>query len=431
MGDETIKIEGIAGRSHARQEFWKSQWSDRVEWLAALWLWCRRGFTIHHLKSVIQKGEVVGVVRGDDPSVRSLLESAGVAPGLCGRILQKRPDSIGSLERWGEDIRRAAGMSTIAIGEDAYPGRLYDLEEPPGFLFVAGDIEYLYRGVPAATLSVVGSRDIPAGTQDWVRPLVGGVARRGVIIVSGGALGADAMAHRAAMDVGVPTISVMPCGLDSPKPKTNGPMFRRIIEQGGALVGEYPPGTSVRSYHYPRRNRLIAALGDATLVLRAGLDSGTLLTAEAAESIERPLGAVPGRPGDRLVEGCHSLLAGEAVPVARVSDAFERLLDRSTPEDGHESSEEGEQMPVRQSRMRWPDTLSESAETLLDVAIESLGSSKDDFQHEVTVDELSRCCDVPASQVQSALLEWELVGLVDRSGGQQSVTLRVPVRDGE
>ena len=88
-------------------------------------------------------------------------------------------------------------------------------------------------------------------------------------------------------------------------------------------------------------------------------------------------------------------------------------------------------MPARHSRPQWPDTLSESAETLLEVAIGSLETSEEVSHHEVTVDDLSRYCDVPASRVQSALLEWELAGLVDRSGGQQSITLRVPVQKGE
>jgi DNA processing protein len=375
-------------------------------------------------------GEHLGaVVAAASDQARRYLREAGVSDKTSARLVDVRPASVSALREQASELKSLEAITVHEIGGEGYPTRLYDLDEPPGFVFAAGGLRSVRQRRRPWTLAVVGSRKIPAETRDWVSALVAGCAEAGITVVSGGALGADAMAHRAAMQAGMPTVSVMPCGVDAPKPKTNSPMFRKIVRAGGALVSEYPPGTGVRSYHYPRRNRLIAALGDATLVLRAGEESGTMLTARAAQAIDRPIGAVPGRPGDSLVAGCHSLLAEDGRPVTSVSDVTDGLLDCSETTEG--ASEAAEEQPVQldtpslSGRPLWPDELSQTANGLLARLVDEV----DGKQTKASIDELAKRLEVTAAQMQSAVLEWELADLVSRPAGGSDMVVKFPRRD--
>jgi len=435
MGEKQARIDSVESKSAGGHSFWSSVWSVDGRREAALWLWSRRGVSVDNLRRLVEAEALAEWGELEESRARAVLEEAGMTADRAAKVVASRPGRAGALSEWAASVEHDTSQTITAIGEEDYPDRLYDLADPPGFVFSIGDLTSVGRRAVATTLAVVGSRKIPAQTGRWVEGLVSSAAERGVIVVSGGALGADAMAHRAAMMAGRPTVSVMPCSVSEPRPRTNSAMFRQIIQQGGALVGEYPPGTGVRSFHYPRRNRLIAALGDGTLVLRAGAESGTMLTARAAQAIERPLGAVPGRPGDSLVAGCHQLLAEDAVPVTSTDEIFERLLQEAEPEDeeaarrspGAEFDASEPTGGVTSARPCWPEGLSEEGDRLLKNVVEQVENGEDrDNRLDVSVDDLAQLAGVEAGVIQSAMLEWELAGIVQRNAGDGRVCVRLP-----
>jgi DNA processing protein len=190
---------------------------------------------------------------------------------------------------------------------------------------------------PSPMLAIVGARAASrAGcrrTQEWAAM----AARRGFTIVSGGALGIDAAAHEGALEVGAPTFAVLGCGVDVVYPDRHAALFARIAATGG-LLSEFPPGTPPRGRQFPSRNRIVAALADAVLVVEAREASGALVTARLALEMGRPLYAAPGSAGtDRLIasgraravrDGAELLgaLAGEAPARAAVPEQLRSLM---------------------------------------------------------------------------------------------------------
>ena len=188
-------------------------------------------------------------------------------------------------------------------------------------------------------LAIVGARAASLASCRVARELAAASARNGLAIVSGGALGIDAAAHRGALDAGGVTFAVLGCGVDVVYPDRHAALFQEIAASGG-LMSEYPLGTKPRHGQFPARNRIIAALAEAVLVVEAGRLSGALSTAHAAQRLGRRLFAVPGSPGTddlisagaaRPVAGADELaraLAGEA-PIARpVPSRYRPLMDQ-------------------------------------------------------------------------------------------------------
>ncbi len=170
-----------------------------------------------------------------------------------------------------------------------------------------------YRGrLPVRSdrgLAIVGARAATMTGCRTARELAAASARKGMTIVSGGALGIDAAAHRGALDAGGVTFAVLGCGVDVVYPARNAMLFDEIAASGG-LISEYPPGTQPRHGQFPARNRIIAALAESVLVVEAGLLSGASITAGHARRLGRTVLAVPGSPGtDQLIAN------GVAVPV--------------------------------------------------------------------------------------------------------------------
>jgi DNA processing protein len=187
-------------------------------------------------------------------------------------------------------------------------------------------------------LAVVGARAASRSGCRRTHELADAAARRGYVIVSGGALGIDAAAHRGALDAGAPTVAVLGCGVDVVYPDRHAALFAEIVTTGG-LLSEFPPGTPPRGKQFPSRNRIVAALARAVLVVEAQQASGALVTARLALQMGRPLLAVPGSPGtDGLIatgrarpvrDGVELLaaLAGEALPAASPPAAMRPLID--------------------------------------------------------------------------------------------------------
>ncbi|AZS40665.1 Putative DNA processing protein DprA [Microbacterium oxydans] len=199
----------------------------------------------------------------------------------------------------------AAGVRLLIPGDAAWPAALDDLgPHVPAALWVRGRVELLDH---QPRVSIVGARASSGYGEHVASEIAGDLAATGVVIVSGGAYGIDGAAHRAALGVEGATVAFLAGGVDRAYPAGHQALLRRIAEEG-ALVSEPPCGTAPTKWRFLARNRLIAALGHATVVVEAGWRSGSLNTAGHAATLGRPLGAVPGAVTSASSAGCHRLL---------------------------------------------------------------------------------------------------------------------------
>jgi DNA processing protein len=177
-----------------------------------------------------------------------------------------------------------------------------------------------------ATVAIVGSRKPTAYGREVTQQLAGDLARRGVVIVSGLALGVDAIAHKAALDAGGTTIAVLANGLDKITPTTNRQLGERIIKEGGAIISEYPVGIPPLQHQFLARNRIVSGISDAVIVTEAGARSGTLNTAAHALSQGKDVFAVPGNITSPMSAGCNHLLRQGATAVTSVDDILSVIM---------------------------------------------------------------------------------------------------------
>ena len=278
----------------------------------------------------------------------------------------------------------------LSLGDPAYPQALLATEDPPLLLYRMGRLQ----AWPQRALAVVGSRNpTPQGLQN-ARRFGRALAEAGVTVVSGMALGVDGAAHEGALEGAaadaVATIAVVGTGLDRVYPRQHLQLAHRIAERG-MIVSEYPLGTPPLQHNFPRRNRLIAALGQGgTLVVEAALQSGSLITARLASEQGKEVFAIPGSIHSPQARGCHALLRQGAKLVESAQDVLEDLryvLPAAAPAEPPEEPE-GE------------DTL------LAAMGFDPVG-----------LDALVARTGIPAHLLQAQLLQLELAGQVGRLPG--------------
>ena len=203
-----------------------------------------------------------------------------------------------------------------------YPRRLHDLYDPPDSLYIYGDASLLKKPM----IAIVGSRNAsPEGLKN-ARYLAQGLARAGALIVSGMAMGIDSAAHHAVIELGSGhfTAAILGTGLDIVYPRQNINLSRAIGQQG-LLISELPMGTGPKAWHFPRRNRIIAALSHGVVVVEAAKRSGSLITARLAAELGREVFALPGPISNPNSIGCHLLIQQGAKLAFRTSDILEEL----------------------------------------------------------------------------------------------------------
>jgi DNA processing protein len=220
-----------------------------------------------------------------------------------------------------------AGLELICRCDPAYPARLRALAAPPAVLHVAGGLTRFLTLADQDPVAIVGTRRPSSYGAEMARSLGRGLASAGVTIVSGMALGVDSSAHAGALAAqrAAGTIAVLPGSADRPYPAGKRVLHRRITASGAA-VSELGPPTSVRRWMFPARNRVIAALAAATIVVEAGERSGSLVTARLARALGRPVGAVPGRVTAAEAAGPNELLARGAHVVRGPQDVLDQLF---------------------------------------------------------------------------------------------------------
>lgn len=260
----------------------------------------------------------------------------------------------------------ACGGRIVTFADPAYPALLRVAPDPPALLVVRGELPF----EPELCVAIVGSRRATTYGRVQAARLAGELAARGIVIVSGGARGIDAEAHRAALRAGGRTIAVVAAGLAHPYPPEHAPLFDAIVDAGGAIMTEQATDVLPRAELFPRRNRIVAGISVATVVVEAARRSGALVTARiAVEDLSREVGCIPGSVESVSSEGCHAairegwarLVTGAEDVVAMLSDVRELMQGalevKASKRSGcagevprERASEEGSQNSTRRER---------------------------------------------------------------------------------
>jgi DNA processing protein len=218
-------------------------------------------------------------------------------------------------------IASETGMAVITLEDSRYPALLKEIPNPPPAFFAYGRVEAL----SLMTVAVIGSRRPSGYGRQMTARLAGGLAKRGLAVVSGMARGLDSMAHRSVLESGGVTAAVLGSGLGCPYPAENTGLMKKIMARG-CVISEYPPDTPPLKRNFPERNRLISGLSLAVVVVEASEKSGSLITASLALEQGRDVFAVAGNVTSPLSRGTNSLIKSGAVPVETASDVLENLF---------------------------------------------------------------------------------------------------------
>lgn len=208
--------------------------------------------------------------------------------------------------------------SRLRPADDEYPEGLTDLEDPPS-LWQVGALSH------RPGVAVVGTRRCTRYGVDLAEGFGSAIARSGWTTVSGLARGIDTAAHRGCLRLSGHAVAVLGSGIDVCYPKENKPVYDRIIETGGAIISEYSPGTPPDRWRFPARNRILAAIASAVVVVEAAATGGALITARLGAEMGRPVFAVPGDVDREMSEGCNRLIRDGAHPVLGSADLIEEL----------------------------------------------------------------------------------------------------------
>lgn len=363
-----------------------------------------------------------------------LIRSYRVGPGTFARLIAEHGCASAALDAL-PTIARASGLSSytpcpadqalreyhaglragarlLCLGAPDYPQALASISDAPPVLWALG------RGNPLAQpcIAVVGARNASSLGQRTARKLAEGLGHSGFTVVSGLARGIDTIAHGTALKTG--TIAVMAGGVDHVYPAENAALAAAIADQGLRL-SEQPIGLQPQARHFPRRNRIIAGLALATVVVEAAEGSGSLITARDALEQGREVLAVPGHPLDPRAAGCNALIREGARLVRDTGDVLEAVGSaqsnphaiqpvsaRPAPRSAPHSAAPSAAAPPPPARQRAPDTL-----TLHRLILDRLGPAP------LAEDQLIRDLALPAATIAPALLFLELDGRVQRQPG--------------
>jgi DNA processing protein len=317
--------------------------------------------------------------------VNKLLKVPGIGEKTIAALnfaeaLKKAENEIRFVEKNNIDV--------IFYTDARYPKRLKNCVDAPVLLYSKGNADFNSQKV----ISIVGTRNATEYGKDLCRQLVEDLKQYDVLVLSGLALGIDVAAHKECLKNGVPTIGVVGHGLDRLYPAANRITAEKMLENGG-LLSEYPSGTKPDRENFPQRNRIVAGMSDASVVIEAGIKGGALITAEIANSYNRDVFAFPGRVDDTYSEGCNFLIRhNKAALLTCAADLAYSM--------GWERSEQNK--PIEQFML--PFDLSADEQTIFNII----------QQHKapVAIDDLSLKINMPMSQIAMGLLNMEMQGYI-------------------
>ena len=352
-----------------------------------------------------QHASVTALVRASPATLQASGASASMINALCAPNAALLQQDL----RWLDH----PSHHFVPIGSANYPALLADLPDAPVGLFVHGDPDVL--SLPQ--LAIVGSRNPTAAGSDNARQFAAHLARCGLTITSGLAIGIDAASHRGALEGGGKTIAVCGTGLDIAYPRANAELAAEIASSG-ALVSEFPLGAPAAKSNFPRRNRIISGMALGTLVVEAAVQSGSLITARLAAEQGREVFAIPGSIHNPMARGCHQLIRQGATLVETADDIFAELrslagtLDAgraraSTPAAGKSGATARRAGKATETAAVFAPVLDKEYEILLD----ALGFEP------ASVDVLIARTGLKADEVASMLLILELEAHIDACPG--------------
>lgn len=294
-----------------------------------------------------------------------------------------------------KECRKAEKQSVelIFYTDKQYPSRLRQVEDAPTLLYTKGRIDFDVM----RTVGIVGTRKCTDYGKECVEELVKGLVPHGALIVSGLAYGIDIQAHKQALKQNLPTIGVMGSGIDVMYPAAHRETATKMMEHGG-LVTENPFGAKPDAHNFPARNRIIAGLSDALIVVEAAEKGGALITAEIANSYNKDVFAFPGNIGQSFSAGCNNLIkSNKAHLISSVKD-LEYIMNWNS------SVKEQKKTPLLL------DTFEPDEQTALQILM--------DNNNALRIDELSWRSNLPLSQLASILLGLEFKGVIQSLPGK-------------
>ncbi|HHY52855.1 MAG TPA: DNA-protecting protein DprA [Clostridiales bacterium] len=311
------------------------------------------------------------------------------------------------------------GCDIITPDHPSYPPLLHGIFSKPAVLYVKGELDCLRDTL---VIAMVGTRTFTEYGRDVARMLAGELARCGAVVVSGLAKGIDTFCHQAAVQAGGKSIGILGCGIDVDYPKGSAPV-KRALAENGAVVSEFPLGTEPAQWNFPLRNRLISGMSHGVVVVEADLKSGSMITAAHAVDQNRELFAVPGSIFKMGAEGCHHLIRDGAKLTQSVQDILEEFdcqkfprlqpcannpgLKGTANEDMGKKLAQSTQMPDPApasggGRRPLPEGCSKEAQQVYALVLET----------PVSFESIAANCPLEVSQIQSALTELEIYGLI-------------------
>ena len=319
------------------------------------------------------------------------LAQAGLGAKVIERVIQAR-DNV-DLDKVWEKIQKQ-GIKILTWQDEAYPGRLKEIDQPPPVLYIRG--EYLPDDLFA--VAIVGTRRVTPYGRQITEELASFLAANGMTVISGLARGVDAIAHQAALKAGGRTLGILGSGVDKIYPPEHRALAEQMIERG-AIISDYAPGTPPDASNFPPRNRIISGLSLAVVVVEAGETSGALITAEFAAEQGREIFAVPGSILAPQSKGTNKLIQNGALPLLTVTDLMQAL----------DITRVGEHKAARRII---------PADTTEAKLLSFLGNEP------LHVDEIRSQAELPIEKVSAALALMELKGIVRQVGGMNYVAVR-------
>ena len=317
-------------------------------------------------------------------------------PGLSQKVLDalQHPDTAAVMRdlEWQDK----PGNRIMTCHDPDYPVLLSQVDTPPPLLYVHGNTNILSEPL----LAMVGSRNPTTTGIRTATEFAHHLSAAGLVISSGLALGIDAASHKGALEAGAPTVAVMGTGLDRVYPARHRDLARQIAE-GGALISEFPVGTTPRAENFPRRNRIISGLSLGTLVVEAAIRSGSLITARYAGDQGREVFAIPGSIHNPLARGCHQLIRQGAKLVETAEDVIDEL--GMLAQSCYSTDKPTEEREVAAE----PSKLGPEYQQLIDI----IGFDS------TSIDQLVCSSGLTPAEVSSMLLQLEMSGYIASSPG--------------
>ncbi|MHC2990771.1 DNA processing protein DprA [Pontibacter sp. HJ8] len=327
-------------------------------------------------------------------------------PGVGERVANSIRDNGRQALLEAEEVLRKAeakGVQLLFYTSPLYPNRLKQLPDAPPLLYFRGNADLNHRRI----ISMVGTRKPSAYGQAITERIVEGLKPYNVLVVSGLAYGIDILAHRAALQMGLPTVGVMASGPDTIYPGVHKKYAEKMLEQGGVIT-ENTFGTKPDAPRFPARNRIIAGMSDCTIVVEAAFKSGTLITADIAHSYDKEVMAVPGNINSSVSEGTNWLIKSHKAAVYTCTQDLVELLNWDV-EDSL-AAKKAAAIPVFD-----PADFSPEEMQVLQVLLQS---------GEEQMDNLGWKSQVPISQLASVLLALEFKGMIKAMPGKRFALIR-------